>query len=249
MCNTNGLGDNDAQSHIAERAFLKLLHSDPALMTWCVREDGTISQASTRTAEMMFSAGPDDLIGRHLTDLLPSSLAHWLMQLVRRAAVEDGHLTCHFVWRGRRYRSSIVGKMVGTRCEGVAILTRPQPRVADADTAIEQALGAPVVELGPLGALTKRELEVLALLGVGYALAEIADRLERSVKTVKRFRDGIAQKLGVGDRTRLGMIARELGLQEGDAYLPRVSAERSPAASLRDLVPSLIEPDMLPRAL
>ncbi len=243
MCNANDLGDNEAQSHIAERAFLHLLQNDPALMTWCVREDGTVFQASARTAEALFGTTTDDIFGRHLTDLFPSSLAHWLMQLVRRAAAEQGHLTCHFVWRGRRFRSSIVGKMVGTRCEAVAILTRPQPRVADADTAIEQALGAPVVELGPLGALTKRELEVLALLGVGYALAEIADRLERSVKTVKRFRDGIAQKLGVGDRTRLGMIARELGLHEGDAYLPRVSAERAPMASLRDLVPSLIEPD------
>lgn len=217
-------------------------------MAWCIRVDGTVAEASDRTAQVLFDTEAPALIGRHLTDLFPASLAHWLAQLIERAAEDGGHLTGHFVWRGRRYRSSIVGTSENGRCTGVAVLTRPQPRVADALFEIEELLGAPVVELGPLATLTKRELEVLALLGVGYALVDIADRLERSVKTVKRFRDGIAQKLGVGDRTRLGMIARELGIEASDAYLPRVSSDRSPTSTLRDLVPGLFEPAFSSRA-
>lgn len=122
----------------------------------------------------------------------------------------------------------------------MTIVARPAPRL-EIEPLKTHFIKAPFVDLGPLDQLTRRELEVLALLGEGLGLSDIADEFNRSIKTVKRFRDGIAQKLGIGDRTRLGMIARDLGLETAHVDLPRIEADPESANDLRSLVPRLTD--------
>lgn len=56
---------------------------------------------------------------------------------------------------------------------------------------------------GPLGALTDRELEVFEMIGRGLATAEVADRLDVSVKTIETYRSNIKTKLNLKDATDL----------------------------------------------
>lgn len=81
---------------------------------------------------------------------------------------------------------------------------------------------AGTVQLGKLGALTGRELEVLALLGQGLSIKEIASCLSRSVKTISRHRDAIGKKLAQSDRVRLAEMAWRAGLTVEDAERKRV---------------------------
>ena len=60
--------------------------------------------------------------------------------------------------------------------------------------------------------LTKREREVLALLGSGARNKEIANRLYLSVNTIKFHIENIYQKLGVRSRTQASRVANERGL-------------------------------------
>mgnify|MGYP001097219057 CR=1 FL=1 len=60
--------------------------------------------------------------------------------------------------------------------------------------------------------LTEREREVLRLVALGLTNREIAARLSLAEGTVKNYVTGILQKLGVRDRTRATVRARELGL-------------------------------------
>lgn len=60
--------------------------------------------------------------------------------------------------------------------------------------------------------LTERELEVLRLLATGLTNREIAHQLVLAEGTVKNHITNILNKLGVGDRTRAALKARELGL-------------------------------------
>jgi len=79
--------------------------------------------------------------------------------------------------------------------EAVEVLiepTRPQPRF-DHD-------------------LTKRELEVLALLVEGLSNAEIADRLYLSVAAIKYHVSNILSKLGASNRTEAATMALEFNL-------------------------------------
>jgi DNA-binding NarL/FixJ family response regulator len=64
----------------------------------------------------------------------------------------------------------------------------------------------------PLGALTRREKEVLGLIGEGYQTKKIAQYLLISPKTVEKHRSNIIKKLDIHTASRLTVYAIEKGL-------------------------------------
>jgi LuxR family transcriptional regulator, maltose regulon positive regulatory protein len=65
---------------------------------------------------------------------------------------------------------------------------------------------------GPLGGLSRRELEVLALVAEGLTNRDVADRLVLSEHTVNRHVANILRKLGLTSRTAAASLAGRYGL-------------------------------------
>ncbi len=68
------------------------------------------------------------------------------------------------------------------------------------------------VSWGRLDKLSKREREVLVLLGSGMTIKQIAEKLGRSEKTIEGHRDSIYRKIAVNNRAELAMLAIRAGL-------------------------------------
>jgi DNA-binding NarL/FixJ family response regulator len=95
--------------------------------------------------------------------------------------------------------------------EAVAGKTPVDPDVAGKlFTHVVQRTSVPDVAI--TGLLSKRELEVLGLLGKGLSNTEIAARIYLSEGTVRNYVSSIFEKLGVTDRTQAAVLAIRSGL-------------------------------------
>ncbi|KAA0214769.1 MAG: DNA-binding response regulator [Leptolyngbya sp. PLA3] len=78
--------------------------------------------------------------------------------------------------------------------------------------ALESSDVAPDGAIGSIARLTRREVEVLCLIGRGMSRVEVAATIRRSPKTVDAHRSSIMSKLGFTDRVQLARFAIREGL-------------------------------------
>jgi DNA-binding CsgD family transcriptional regulator len=115
------------------------------------------------------------------------------------------------------------------------------PRDVDESLRLLRSLGSPTRLPSPLGKnarrLTRREEEVLALVGAGLSNPEIAERLYLSPKTVEHHVGHIFGKVGLASRAALAAYAVRSGSKIGD--LPDVPVLAPSADSSRPSRPPM----------
>lgn len=99
------------------------------------------------------------------------------------------------------------------------LLVKAVRKVAAGDNFITPQLARAVtfsgaaIKASPLSQMTARELEILRLLGRGDKIAEVADALDISYKTVANTTSLLKQKLGAKNHSDLIRISVEMGLE------------------------------------
>ncbi len=203
------------------------LSADPETGVSVVRADGLMLYANECCARALTGLPSEQVVGRKMSELFPDAWVRERLDLFDRMGPHNELAMIRSIWRGRQFRSTI--RWIGTpgdELDQFLLLTRIGPGKFPADPATHsgEIIESKLVELGRLDVLTTRELEVLALIGQGLRLKQIAAILHRAPKTIENHRLAIGRKLGETDRVQLASIAAEAGLTMPDASLPRLKA-------------------------
>jgi DNA-binding NarL/FixJ family response regulator len=106
--------------------------------------------------------------------------------------------------------SFLLGPKVRERCRPAHILKGAAKGAARPDTSVMR-VGTPVTLLG---SLTRREEEILRLIGKGMSRVQIASQLCRSAKTIDAHQGRMMRKLGIAARADLMRFAIREGLAQ-----------------------------------
>lgn len=153
---------------------------------------------------------PERLIGTTLHDTMTPEQAKERQDMMRPVLYE-GHMHAHQqVWVGKRWLTRVwpLDPDYFGHPGYFVLITR----ISDASIDERQIEFTRHSDLGPLGVLSKRELEVFYYLAIGMTAGDVARTLFRSEKTIGRHVENIHKKMGYTNRAQLVRDAVEAGL-------------------------------------
>ncbi|RMH13001.1 MAG: hypothetical protein D6695_05285 [Planctomycetota bacterium] len=195
----------------------------PGVGVALIRCDGQFVYCSPEFKKLFLGDSDAVVEGRSILDLFPEEWARERLEILKRLESGEPSVLVREIWRGRQLltRAGLLPwKEDGTGL--VCVVTRPTS-ATELSSLGDDVFRSSYVELGELDVLTPRELAVLALVGQGLSLKQIAERLHRSFKTIDNHRASIGRKLRASDRVELSRLALRAGLTPDDASLKRVT--------------------------
>lgn len=214
---------------LREAAFGALIR-EPSTGVGVISLEGQVIYLNEQAARIFHGrhAKPEQFVGRFWRDHLPAAWVEERLNILREIMVHGEPVQVRTIWRGYQHVTWISPIEAAESENSVPLfLTITRREAGDEQSEAlsaqeERCVDSDVMRLGPLDALSKRELEVLALVGQGLTVTETARMLARSEKTIESHITAIHHKLGVRDRVEMSEIARRAGLTLSDAERQRV---------------------------
>ncbi len=210
--------------------------TDPQTGIAIVKLSGEIHFANAAAEHIFLGSGPDtdrptgESAGRSLWSLFPHKWVEELSEFGSRVARSGEPAMIRTVWHGRQILSWLTpldtdGSESDARSDTrLLVVSRFAPDLPGNEDGEPRftVFESRFISLGDLDILSPRELEVLALVGQGLSIREIAEMLHRSEKTIQNHRDSIGAKLNLPNRVHVAAVARRAGLKQNDAEKTRV---------------------------
>ncbi len=193
--------------------------SVPGVGVAIVDGGGQIVYANAESNRLLRGEDTEDPTGRELREVFPAEYVTERMTIIQQVLRTGKPILLRHISHGVQLESAM--HPVGSG-EGLVLVITRQGESGEHGSEFE-VFESEFADLGPLSVLSPRELEVLALIGKGMRIAEIAEALYRSPKTVENHRASIGRKLGVTRRTELARLAHRAGLKPEDAKRRRYS--------------------------
>jgi DNA-binding NarL/FixJ family response regulator len=140
--------------------------------------------------------------------------------MMRELARENKHGVVRDVWQGRQFLTQLrlLPAEAGESLRKFLVIQQQAPAKASPSTEPDLIWFDPEhQDLGLLALLSRREIEVLALVGEGLSAPQIAERLHRSEDTINTHKASQLRKLSCSNAFQLAMIAQRAGLTTDDA--------------------------------
>jgi DNA-binding CsgD family transcriptional regulator len=215
------------------QATFAALVSEPATGVGLISIDGQLVYLNQQAASIFHGehAKPSEYVGRFWRDHMPEEWVSERLKVLRAMLVHDKPVLMRTIWRGFQqftWITRIEREVDAEAAEPELFLTITRRAASDEEAerlrpkSDYEEVESGVMRLGRLDTLSARELEVIALLGQGLSVKEVAGILHRSEKTIDNHRSHIHEKLRVGDRVALAEIARRAGLTLADSDRTRV---------------------------
>lgn len=196
--------------------------SEPGVGFSIVDRVGTIRFVNARAAELFLKSTPQKMLGKTLDELYGPAWAAERLAVFDRIILSDRPAIMRHIRNGVQLQSTIRHiSEEGDDMPAFLVITT-EGEHAPADHAAFDIVESELAHLGPLEALTRRELEVLALIGHGMSSPQVAAALYRSVRTIERHCDAIRHKLNRTSRVDIAAFAIRAGLRVEDSDLKRV---------------------------
>lgn len=213
---------------VRTESMLAGLMDVPGLAVSVVSTTGQLLIANAAYQSLFLEGVETAAEGHRLDEIFPPDWAAERIALVTRVANTRQSATLREVWLGRQILTT-VQPLENERAEIRSVMFVSRAVSRDDLQELEcEVIDSKFIELGPLSSMTNRELTVLTLVGQGYTLKEIAERLGRSFKTIDNHRASIGKKLRQNDRVALSMMASRAGLVAGDEDRQRVVFAKRP---------------------
>ena len=204
--------------------------SDPTTGVMILTREGELVYINDQATRIYFNERRETkpLLGKTLYEIgFPKE---WVDERIGMMGdiIDDGtRRLLRSVWNGKQqycWMSPITGDEQDQR-DMVLIITRRIPTTFEDQYLMgdeTEVMRSGVICLGELSVLTPRELEILALLGQGMSIKQIAATLFRSVKTIENHREAIGRKLKRTRGVELAGIAQSAGLVVEDSKRVRL---------------------------
>lgn len=216
-------------SNLHQAAWASII-TDPFTGVAIVASDGRTVWANDQIARIFHGeeATGAQYSGTDWQGLYPKEWIEERLALMKQIKASGEPLLLRTIWRGYQQISWMhyIPGDDGGGADHFLVITRrigtASPKQLESLRAGATLVESKIASLGHLSTLTNRELEVLALLGQGLSIKEIATTLHRSAKTVENHRSSIGRKLHLDDRVQLAELAQRAGLTPKDAERKRV---------------------------
>lgn len=227
--NTHASAAPDVLHAVDPGDLVAALVSEPTTGISICRLSGELIYANDQAARIFIGddAEASAFVGRSLWDVFPKAWMQERVEIGARLLTTGKPVLVRTIWHGYQvlswvYPLDLGGEEAQAR---MMIVSRRAPTTTDISTYIGEAadfVESEVMRLGELDVLSPREVEVLALVGQGLSIREIATMLCRSEKTIQNHRDSIGAKLGLSNRVKVADVARRAALTPRDAKRTRV---------------------------
>ena len=207
--------------------FWRILKSQPGVGVLIVDREGVVLFCNEQAKEIYY--GHDfNPVGMTIEQVEGPEFAAERMPVIQKVIQTGEPVVLRHV-RGGKHTEALIWPMqkIEGRKERVIAITR-QLLESESSHGQYESVDSKLVDLGPLDALTRREIEVLALVGHGMPLKAIATHLGVAQRTVERYRTDIARKLNITSIAEAARIVQVADLDTSDAQLPRLHRWRKP---------------------